>query len=93
MKKLIAITIAISLLAGTILALIPKHEIPTDAEWEEFLRYEEEFFQWRDNIATDECTYQVQNSITNEIYFIGSLQDCKDILTNHPDGMIMPYTN
>ena len=42
MKKLIAITIVVSLLAGIVLALIPKHEVPTDAEWEEFLRYEEE---------------------------------------------------
>ena len=51
MKKIIALTIVIVILLSLTLCFIPKHEIPTDAEWDawlEYLEYEEQFYRDRD---------------------------------------------
>ena len=45
MKKTLVIAIIITLILGFSLVAIPKHEVPTDEEWETFLEYEEEFFR------------------------------------------------
>ena len=91
MKKII-ITVLIATLALGLVACIPKKELPTEEEWKTYLLWEEEFLQWRDGPAKDLCIYQIQNRNTHEIYFIGSLQECKDSLTVYHDSYIMPYT-
>ena len=87
MKRLIAFIILITLLIATIIVVIPKKELPTDEEWEQFLAWEEKFLQWRDGPATELCVYQIQ-----DIQFVGSLQECKDRLTPDEYYKIMPYT-
>ena len=95
MKKLITAILIVTLLLsiGLIVAfaLTPKHEIPTDAEWEAYLSWEQEFLEWRDTEAITETVYQIQHKDTHEVYFYGSLKECKDILNNYTDCTIMPY--
>jgi len=91
MKKIILFTILIALLVSMMIACVPKKNLPTDEEWENYLAWEEEFLQWRDGPAVEQCVYQLQHSTTYEIYHIGSLQECKDMQDAHPDSIIMPY--
>lgn len=96
MKKAIILSVIISLVLSIGLLAIPKHEVPTDAEWEAYLEWEQEFFEWRDGPAKEQCVYQIQNRDTHEVYFHGSLQECKDTVQyyelNYGECVIMPYS-
>lgn len=87
MKKIITLIVLIALLVSTLVTFIPK-DLPTDEQWKEYLDWEEEFLLERD---TYECLYQIQHKETYEVYFIGTLQECKDTLTSYPNSNIMPY--
>ena len=78
MKKIIAITLIISILVGMILVFIPRRELPPETDWQTYLQWEREFLQWRDAEASAMCIYQIQHRDTHEVYFWGSLQECKD---------------
>ena len=86
MKKLIAYILFIAILITAIISSIPKKELPTEEEWEQFLAWEEEFLQWRDGPATELCLYQIIDED-----FIGSLQECKDRLAVTEYHKILPY--
>ena len=99
MKKFKFILICTSLICSILsicLVVIPKREIPTDEEWQAYLAWEEEFLQWRDGPATEELVYQIQHRDTEEIYYIGSLQECKDNVKYYEltvgECVIMPCT-
>jgi hypothetical protein len=95
MKKTLVIAIIITLILGFSLVSIPKHEVPTDTEWEAFLTWEEEFLNYRNGPALEECIYQIQHRDTCEVYFHGTLQECKGIIKHYEltkgECIIMPY--
>jgi hypothetical protein len=95
MKKTIIISIIFSIILSVGVLCIPKHEVPTNEEWEAFLEWEEEFFEWRDTVASDSCEYQIQHRDSHEVYFHGTLNECKDRVTEYEltkgECVIMPY--
>ena len=95
MKKTIILSIICSIIVSVSLISIPKHEIPTDTEWKEFLAWEQKFFEWRDGTASEQCVYQIQHRDTHTVYFVGSLQECKNNVTHYEltvgECVIMPY--
>ena len=94
-KRVIVLSVIVSLVLSIGLISIPKHEVPTDAAWEAYLEWEQEFFKWRDDEAPDMCVYQIQHRDTREVYFHGSLQECKDNVKHYEltygECVIMPY--
>lgn len=77
MKKVIILSVIVSLIFSIGLIAVPKHEVPTDAEWEAYLAYEKELHRQIDD-GEFEFEYAVINRDTNECVYIASLQDCKD---------------
>lgn len=79
MKKIITLTIIGTIIFCIGLLAIPKHETPTDPEWEAYLKWEEQFLCYRNSPELlDTIEYQIQNRDTYEVYYHGTLQDCKD---------------
>ena len=77
MKKVIAVTIILTMLFSIALLAVPKHEIPTDAEWEAYLEYEKGLHRQIDD-GEFEFEYAVINRDTGEILMTDTLKDCKD---------------
>lgn len=77
MKKSIAVAVVITVLFSIALLAIPKHEVPTDAEWEAYLAYEKDLHKQIDNDEF-EFEYAVINCDTGEILMTNTLKDCKD---------------
>ena len=91
--KTIIITIVATIACCIAIIAAPTNNAPTNAEWNEFLEYETEFYSWRDTEAPAAIRYQVQDSLSEEIYFTGSLLDCKQFLNDHCatlDCVILP---
>ena len=76
-KKTIILSVIISLVLSIGLLAIPKHEVPTDAEWEAYLAYEKGLHKQIDN-GEFEFEYAVINRDTGEILMTDTLKDCKD---------------
>lgn len=95
MKKTIVITVIVTLIFCIALLAIPRHNLPTDAEWKEYLKWEQEYFEWRDNLPEDYCKYQVQNRDTQEVYLQGTLTECKNFIAVYEaeigECVVMPY--
>lgn len=95
MKKAIITSIIFSIILSVGVLIIHKHEAPTDTEWEAFLAWEEEFLNYRNGPALEECVYQIQHRNTHEVYFHGTLNECKDRVTEYEltkgECAIMPY--
>ena len=95
MKKAIIVSIIFSIIFSIGVLIIPKHEVPTDTEWKAYLAWEEEFLDYRNGPALKECIYQIQHRDTHEVYFHGTLQECKDIIEHYEitkgECVIMPY--
>ena len=79
MKKVIAVTIILTMLFSIALFTVPKHEIPTDAEWEAYLEYEKSLHKQINN-GEFEFEYAVINRDTGEIFMTDTLKDCKDAI-------------
>ena len=77
MKKVIAVTIIFTMLFSIALLVVPKHEVPTDAEWEAYLEYEKDLHKQIDN-GEFEFEYAVINRDTGEVLMTNTLKDCKD---------------
>ena len=77
MKKVIAVTVILTMLFSIALLAVPKHEVPTDAEWEAYLAYEKGLHKQIDN-GEFEFEYAVINRDTGEILMTDTLKDCKD---------------
>ena len=96
MKKAVIVSVILIMLLSIALLAIPKHEVPTDAEWEAYLAYEKELHRQIDN-GEFEFEYAVINRDTGEILITDTLKDCKDAVkyyetTKYWDGemIIMP---
>ena len=96
MKKSITVTVIITVLFSIVLLAIPKHEVPTDEEWEAYLTYEKALNEQIDNGAFN-FEYAVINRDTGEVLMVDTLNDCKDAVkyyetTKDWDGemIIMP---
>lgn len=77
MKKAIIVSVILTMLFSIGLLAIPKHEIPTDAEWEAYLEYEKGLHKQIDD-GEFEFEYAVINRDTGEILMTDTLKDCKD---------------
>ena len=77
MKKAIIVSIVLTMLFSISLLAIPKHEIPTDTEWEAYLAYEKELHRQIDD-GEFEFEYAVINRDTGEIFMTNTLKNCKD---------------
>jgi hypothetical protein len=77
MKKVIAVTIIFTMLFSIALLAIPKHEVPTDAEWEAYLEYEKGLHKQIDD-GEFEFEYAVINRDTGEVLMTDTFKDCKD---------------
>lgn len=96
MKKTITITVIITVLFSIALLAIPKHEVPTDEEWEAYLAYEKALNEQIDS-GEFNFEYAVINRDTGEVLMVDTLNDCKDAVkyyetTKDWDGemIIMP---
>lgn len=95
MSKYINIMMCITvIILMVVLIFIPKHEVPTDAEWKSFLQYEEDLNKWKDENSYDFYLYDVKNRATNEVYFYGTLAECMNVVDAYEDTygncVIMP---
>lgn len=105
MKRTIIYTTVITLLFSIAFIAVTnhyKHEVPTDEEWNVYLENEE----WQKYLAYENelyheidegkyvCDYIIQDMDTKEIYFTGSLADCKLHIKyyecNYGECIIMP---
>ena len=77
MKKVIAVTVVITMLFSIGLLSIPKHEVPTDEEWEAYLAYEKALNEQIDN-GEFNFEYAVINRDTGEVLMVDTLNDCKE---------------
>lgn len=75
MKKAIIVSVILTMLFSIGVLAIPKHEIPTDAEWKAYLAYEKDLHKQIDN---GEFEYAVINRDTGEVLMTDTLKDCKD---------------
>ena len=93
--KNFTIYLSIILIVLTSVMFFPKNKIQTNEEWNEYLKWEEEFLRWRDGPAIEQCVYQIQHRDTHEVYFFGSLQECKDNIKHYEltqgECVVMPY--
>lgn len=89
MRRYVIITLIIILALVTNILLIAPDPIPTDAQWEEYLEWEETFLEWRDTVAPKECCYNIIDSLGN-IQYSGTLSECKVLLQDYTDCVIMP---
>ena len=96
MKKAIILSVIVSIVLSIGLLAIPKHEVPTDAEWEAYLAYEKALNEQIDSGAFN-FEYAVINRDTGEVLMVNTLNDCKDTIkyyetTKDWDGemIIMP---
>ena len=96
MKKSIAVAVVITVLFFIALLAIPKHEVPTDEEWEAYLAYEKALNEQIDS-GEFNFEYAVINRDTGEVLMVDTLNDCKDAVkyyetTKDWDGemIIMP---
>lgn len=77
MKKAIIVSVILTMLFSIGVLAIPKHEIPTDAEWKAYLAYEKDLHKQIDN-GEFEFEYAVINRDTGEVLMTDTLKDCKD---------------
>ena len=91
MKKSIVVTVVITILFSIALLAIPKHEVPTDKEWEAYLAYEKTLNEQIDN-GEFNFEYAVINRDTGEVLMIGTLNDCKDTVKDWDGEMIIMPT-
>lgn len=77
MKKAIIVSVILTMLFSIGLLAIPKHEIPTDAEWEAYLEYEKGLHKQIDD-GEFEFEYAVINRDTGEVLMTDTLKNCKD---------------
>ena len=89
MKRTIILTLIITIAVVIGILLIAPNPTPTDAQWEEYLEWEETFFEWRDTIAPEKCRYNIIDSLGNVCYS-GTLPECKALLQDYTDCTIMP---
>lgn len=85
--KIVAIILSIIIAITSVVAFIPT---ATDREWYEYLQWEQEFLNWRDSV---ECVYQVQDSTTGRVHFVGSLKESKAYAKDYDNVTVMPYAN
>lgn len=89
MKRTIIHTLIITIAVVIGILLIAPESAPTDAQWEEYLEWEETFLEWRDTVAPKECRYNIIDSFGN-IQYSGTLSECKVLLQDYSDCVIMP---
>ena len=77
MKKAVIVSIIFSIIFSIGILSIPKHEVPTDEEWEEYLAYEKDLNEQIDN-GEFNFEYAVINRDTGEVLMVDTLNDCKD---------------